>query len=195
MEMRPRPGRTSRLLALGAGLVLALAGVALAVDFVRYDSPALPSSRAGVVYSLRYPAGWAVAWGGERVRLYDPAASEGPLSARTFIHVDAIARDERGVDALLNDANGIERWLTATRPRFEVEDHRKVKTGATGETRDALLVRDPAHGEEPDRRILFVLVPAGDVNLVLRLSAPKAEFARRDPLWKDVLASFEPAGS
>lgn len=178
-------------------LTLALALVALvarADDLASYRSPALPSSRAGIVFTIGHPGDWAVAWGGERTRFYPPDASEGPLSAATFVHVDAIARDEAGVDGLLSDKGGLETWVGATRPRWEIEDRRRAKVGATDETREALLVKDPAHGTEPDRRELVVLVPAGDVNFLVRCSAPLAEFSRRDGLFRAILHSFQPSG-
>jgi hypothetical protein len=166
----------------------------MAATLARYDSPALAPSKAGVAFSIGYPSDWAVAWGGERTRFYPPDASDGPKSALTFIHVDVIAKDERGSDALLNERDGLTRWVEATRPRFEIEDKRKVKVGPGAASCEALLVKDPARDQSPDRRELIILAPAGDVNFVLRCSAPLAEYSKQDALFKQVLASFEVRG-
>jgi hypothetical protein len=159
----------------------------------RYESPKIPASKRGLRFSVGYPAAWATAWGGERTRFY-PAEAEGPYSAPIFVHVDAFARDEGGAEGLLSQRDGLELWLRESRPRFEVEDRRRLKVGAAGTVREALLAKDPSRFGTGDRRELFVLVPAGDVNFLLRFSTPYTEYTANDPLFRSILASFEVTG-
>ncbi|HVY60838.1 MAG TPA: hypothetical protein VHF22_04260, partial [Planctomycetota bacterium] len=46
-------------------VALVLAAAALAAGLAHYDSPKLPTSKSGMVYSISYHEGWSVAWGGE----------------------------------------------------------------------------------------------------------------------------------
>ncbi len=179
-----------------AGALAALPAVALSPSpdkLARYESERVPSSKKGVAFAIGYPEGWIAIWGGERTRFYPPEA-EGPRLSLTFVHVDAIGRDDGGAEALLNEEDGLEKWVAATRPRYEFEDRRRVKVGAKGEGRDAILLKDPAVRGMPDRRELMVLVPAGDVNFVLRCSAAVAEYGAREPLFRQILESFEALG-
>ena len=69
-----------------------------------------------------------------------------------------------------------------------------MKVGSKGEQRDALLVRDPSQLGTPDRRELIVLVPAGDVLFLIRCSAPQKDFGNRDPLFRQMLETFDTTG-
>lgn len=193
---RTAPATSSLGLVLAVACVLSVAIVVPAVGaekLVRYESPNLPSSAKGLRFTVGCPTGWSQAWGGERTRFF-PADAEGPRLAATFVHIDAFARDEIGAEALLNERDGLEKWIAASRPRYEFEDRRRVKIGPRGELRDAFVVKDPALKWTPDRRELVVLVPVGDVNFVFRMSAPATEYATREPLFRAMLESFEVTG-
>lgn len=181
-----------RKLLLPLLVATAIAAAALAQEkWVPYESPRVFASKRATAYTIALPPDWTFAWGGDRARFYHVEA-EGPYAAQVFVQVDAVARDAQGADGILAERDGLELWLGATRPRFELEDRRRVKVGQAGAQREAILVRDPARPPDTkDRRELIVLVPATDVLFLIRCSAPYEAYSAQDQLFKRILAGFE----
>jgi hypothetical protein len=174
-------------LALAAALAAPLRG--RADDALeRFESAPLSASGEGRRFAIGLPAGWEVVLRGERTRAIPPRAPS-RREPDTFVEVRAIARDEPGLERLLEEKDGLEHWALAIDPRRRVESRERWRIG--GAERDVLLLREPRGPAEPERRLALAAVEGSDVRLLLLAAAPSAEWTPLAPVFRQVFESFE----